>query len=463
MRVHLPRSGAGQDSIARVLLIAVVLAAGLLALVQPAGATEVQRVTSPGGIEAWLVEDHSNPILALDLAFDGSGASQDPKGKAGLAGLLSSTMDEGAGPYDSQEFQGLLDNLSISLGFSAGLDSFSGKLTTLTKHRETAFRLLRLALTEPRFDAEPVERIRAQILNGITRQAEDPDAIANRTLRKLFFPEDAYGRPRQGTKASVQAIQSDDLRAFVGNHLARDRLVIGVVGDITADELAALLDSTFGALPPQGVPLADSLAPVAGAGETVVVVKDIPQSVVALGHRGIARDDPDYYIAYVVNQILGGSGFNSRLYEEVREKRGLAYSVYAYLSPLDRAALIGGGTATQNARVGESLDLIRQEWRRMAATGPTTEELALAKTFLTGSFPLRLSSSGAIAGMLVGMQMENLGIDYIDRRNDYITAVTLEDAKRVAQRIYHPDELTVVVVGQPEGIEPTREAPALVD
>jgi zinc protease len=423
-----------------------------------ARAVEVQRVVSPGGIEAWLVEDHTNPIIALELAFRG-GAALDPEGKAGLAYMASSTIDEGAGPLDSQAFQGELDNRSISLRFDAGLDSFNGSLQTLTENRDRAFELLRLALTEPRFDEEPVERIRSQIIARLSRESEDPDYIAGHVLRRLMYGEHPYARPSRGTEASIARITADDLRNFVKQRFGRDQLYVGVVGDITPQELGKALDETFLALPEKATPFALPPAGVENGGETVVIAKPIPQSVVAFAQDGIDRADPDFYAAYVVNHILGGGGFSSRLVEEVREKRGLAYSVYSYLATFDHADMVYGGTATQNARVGESLDLIRQEWRRMSEEGPSEQELNAAKRYLTGSFPLRFNSSDNIASMLVGMQLEDLGIDYLEKRNDYVEAVTLEDARRVARRLYQPDALTVVVVGTPDGVTPTREAP----
>ena len=432
----------------------------LLAAASPAAAIEVQRVVSPGGIEAWLVEDHSNPIISLDMAFRG-GAALDPVGKEGLANLVSGLIDEGAGDLDSQTFQGRLQDLSIGLSFSAGLDTFSGDLKTLTENRDMAFELLRLALNEARFDEEPIARIRSQILAGLARGSEDPDVIVRRTINKVLFPEHAYGRPVSGTTESVTGLTVEDLRRFTAERFARDVLVIGVVGDITAQELAALLDETFLGLPATAAPVDLADTTPNDEGGVIVVEKDVPQSVVVFGHEGIKRADPDYYTAYVVNYILGGGGFSARLYKEIREKRGLAYSVYAYLNPLDHAALIMGGVATQNQRVSQSLDLIRAEWRRMAEDGPSEEELRNAKTYLTGSFPLRFSSSGRISGMLVGMRLSHLGIDYLDRRNGFIEAVTLDDARRVAKRLYDADKLTVIVVGRPEGITATRPAPEI--
>ncbi len=454
-----PRITLARPVASRALPFLLVLAAFAFALLpRSAVAIDVQRVVSPGGIEAWLIEDNSNPIIALQVVFAG-GAAGDPNGKAGVARMAAATLDEGAGELDSQAFQKELADLSIQLGFRAGLDSFSGSLTTLTRNRDRAFDLLRLSLTEPRFDAEPVERIRQQLIVRAQRNAVDPDAIAWSTLMATLYPEHPYGRQRDGTSETLAAVETSDLQTFTAERLARDNLYVGVAGDISPEELGPLLDSTFGALPAEAAPLDLPEIDPSADGGTVVIDQEVPQSVVALGQSGLQRADPDYYTAYAVNYILGGGGFASRLYEEVREKRGLAYGVYSYLQPLDRSALVLSGVATANARVAESLEIIRAEWARMAADGPTAEELTNAKTYLTGSFPLRFDSTGSLADILAGMQFESLGIDYLDRRNNYIEAITLEDAKRVAATLYKPEELTAVVVGQPENVEATRAAP----
>ena len=342
------------------------LALAVAAIAPPAAAVEVERVRSTGGIEAWLVQDHTNPIITVRLAFRG-GAALDPAGKEGLAEMVSSLLDEGAGDLDSQTFQRRLEDLSISLRFDAGRDVFGGRLRTLTENRDAAFGLLRLALNAPRFDEAPVERIRTQILIGLKRNLEDPDAIARRALARTLFPDHPYGRPVGGTLESVDAILAEDLRRFVAERLGRDNLVIGVVGDISADELALLLDQTFGALPAKASSWSVPDTRAQASGETVVINKAVPQSAIVFGHGGPKRDDPDFYAAYVMNYVLGGGGFTSRLYNEVREKRGLAYSVYSYLNPLDHAALIVGGAGTANARVADTLAVVRGIWRRMAA------------------------------------------------------------------------------------------------
>jgi zinc protease len=440
----------------RALIVALFVSIALA--VPPARAVEVERVVSPGGIEAWLVADRSNPILSVKFAFR-SGTSGDPEGKAGLAKMVSGLLTEGAGEYESETFQDLLADNSITLSFDVERDSFRGSLRTLTRHRDKAFDLLRLALTEPRFEAGPVERIRKHLQVRAAQSSQDPSTIAWRTLYQAQFAGHPYRRPTDGTAESLAAITVDDLRSFAAEAFGRDSLVIGVSGDIDAASLARLLDSTFGTLPSSGrQETIAEVVPAAGGG-VIVIDREQPQSVVALAQPGIKRDDPDFYAAYVVNYILGGGGFTSRLYSEVREKRGLAYSVYAYLRPMDHAALVIGGVATENARVGESLELILANWQRMAEQGPSAEELAAAKLFLTGSFPLRLSSTANIADILVMMQVDSLGIDYLERRNDYIEAVTLDDARRVAAALYDAAAVTAVVVGRPEGIEATRQPP----
>jgi zinc protease len=428
-----------------------------LAALPARAAVDVVRVVSPGGIEAWLVENHANPILSMTLAFRGGATFIDQATRAGTGELLAGMMNEGAGPHDSQTFQRLLQENSIGFEFDVGRDSFEGSIRTLSKYRELAFDLLRLSLTELRLDPDAVERVRAQLIAILAREAEDPDAIASKAFWRMAFPDHPYGRPVGGTPETVPAITIEELRRAISVTFLRDQLVLGVVGDITPAELGPLLDRTFGSLPASAARPEVTLAQP-DFGDVAVIQREVPQSTVLFGQPGIDRQDPDFYAAFVLNYILGGGGFASRLTEEVREKRGLAYGVSTWLSTLDYADLWQGQVATQNARVGETLGLIRQEWKRLAEEGPTEKELEDAKTFLTGSFALRLDSTGSIAQFLVGIQIQKLGIDYPEKRNSYIEAVTLEDVRRVAKRL-DPAQLTFVVIGQPEGVQATREAP----
>ena len=341
-------------------LAKLLFAAVLMLASSSAWAVDVNRVVSPGGIEAWLVEDHANPLLAMTFAFAG-GAELDPAGKEGLANLAASTMDEGAADLDSEAFQRRLTDNAITLRFKAGLDDFSGNLKTLTVNEDMAFDLLRQAMTQPRFDAEPVARLKSQIASNIRRDSENPNAVAFNALFKGFFPDHGYGKRSDGTEQSVAAITTDDLRGFVAGRLARGNLTVGVVGDITPERLGALLDRTFGALPAHANGTQAANVKPHATGRVAVIEKDIVQSSIVFGHHGPQRDDPDYYAVLLANHILGGGSFTSRLYSEVREKRGLAYSVSAGLYQLERTGLIVGRAGIATARVGETIALITDE------------------------------------------------------------------------------------------------------
>ena len=442
----------GRSVSVRVYAALVAVAVVLLGAALPARAIDIQEVTSSKGVKAWLVEERSVPLIAIRFAFTG-GAALDPADKAGLATMLSGTLDEGAGDLDSQGFQKALKKNAVRLSFDAGRDNFFGRFQTLTRSRDEAFELLRLAINEPRFDSDPVERIKAQITESIKRAQNDPESVAIRTWMRIAFKNHPYARDSDGSIEGVAAITPDDLRGLTKRLFSKSGLTIAVVGDIDAETLSALLDKTFGDLPESSETADVPAAAVTSGPVRTIVDMNIPQSVIQFGHVGIKRDDPDFIPAFVMNHVLGGSGLNSRLMEEVREKRGLSYSVYSYLSPLDRAGLFLGGAATQNERAGEALEVIQHELKRMAENGPTAEELDATKTYLTGSYALRFDTSTKIAGQLLGIQLENLGIDYIDRRNGLIESVTQDDVRRVAQRLLKPDSLIITVVGQPQGIE----------
>jgi zinc protease len=434
----------------------VLVAAALMSPAAPAQATNIERVVTPGGIEVWLVRDAAVPLIAVDFAFRG-GANQDPPDKPGIANLAIDLLDEGAGDLDSSAFKDRLERKAIDLSFNTGRDFVRGTLRTLKENRDEAFNLLRLALTAPRFDAVAVERVRAQTISRLQRQTQSPNDIASKNWWETAFPGHAYGRPVIGSLESVPRISTDDLKAYTRRVLARDSLKIAVVGDIDVESAGRLIDSTFGTLPAKAELRTVPDATPQGLGRRIVVELDVPQASVTFGGAGIARHDPDFMAAFIVNHILGGGSFSSRLYKEVREKRGLAYGVFDTLVWLNHAAVLIGGTGTRNEATGEAIQVIEDEFRLMAKEGPTAEELTKAKTYLKGSFALGLDTSSKIANQLVQMQLDNLGIDYIERRPALIDAVTLEDTKRVAKRLLDPGML-VTVTGRPKGI--TSKGPA---
>ncbi|RYB03707.1 M16 family metallopeptidase [Lichenibacterium ramalinae] len=414
-------------------------------------AATVQKVRSPGGIEAWLVEDYAVPLVAVDFSFKG-GAAQDPTAKAGVAAMMASLLDEGAGDMDSEHFHRALDDRAIEISFGADRDAVSGRLKTLSRSVDEAFDLLRLAMTSPRFDADAVDRVRAQITAGFRREAKDPDALAGRGWREAAFPGHPYGLAVRGTAETLAGVGRGDLVEAYRGALVRRDLKIAVVGAIDAAKLGGLLDRAFGDLPATGDLVAVAPVLVAAGGRPQVIDLDIPQSTIRFGLPGIPRRDPDHMAAVVVNHILGGGVFSARLFREVREKRGLAYSVYSHLSTFERTAIFGGGTSTKNERAKESLDVIGQQIDELATDGPTEEELDKAKKFLTGSYALRFDTSLKIASQLVNLQTEGFDVAYLDERNGMIEAVTLADAKRVGARMLGAGPLLVTVVGRPEGL-----------
>ena len=414
-------------------------------------AASVQTIVSPGGIKAWLVEDYAVPLVALEFALMG-GASQDPQDKPGVATLLAGLLDESAGPHDSDAFHRLLEEGAIDLSFSADRDFVCGRMYTLARNKEQAFKLLHLAVAEARLEPADFERVKSQIAAGLKRELNDPDHAASRAFRRFAYPGHPYGAPVRGDLETLPKIGCADLVDMRTAAFARDGLKIAVVGAIDAATLGKYLDDVFGTLPQKA-----SLAPVpdvafSGAGTRRVVDLDVPQSTIRYGRQGIARFDKDFIAATVVNHVLGGGVFSARLFKEVREKRGLAYSVYSQLAAQDHAAMLIGGTSTKNERAAESMQVIEAEIRSLGEQGPSAEELDKAKKYLIGSYALRFDTSTKIAAHLARLQAEGYDLDYLDERNRLIAAVTMEDAKRAAKRLFGDGTLLVAVVGRPVGM-----------
>lgn len=414
-------------------------------------AMPIQRVVSPRGIEVWLVEDYTVPIISMDFAFIG-GSALDPEGKAGLSYMMSGLYDEGAGKLDAQAFHEKLDDTAVELSFSSNRDRLEGGLRTLTRNSRIAFDLLAMAVNEPRFDAAAVERVRAQVTASLKRGETDPDTQVWKAFQTRAFRNHRYGRLEKGTFESIAGISRDDIAAVHSARLSRSNLKIAAVGAISAADLGKAVDRVFGHLPKTVAHAAVADTALAGLGETLVTTIDVPQSTLALGRPGIARKDPDFMAAYVANHILGGGSFTSRLWTEVREKRGLAYSVWSQLSTARHANSLLAGTATSNERVAESLKIIQAECLRMAEKGPKPAELDQALKYLLGSYALRFDTSRKIASHLVEIQVEDLGIDYIATRNARLSAVTLRDARRAAERLIGDGAMLVSVAGKPKGL-----------
>jgi zinc protease len=413
--------------------------------------TQVDRIVSPGGIEIWHVESHVVPLVALAFTFEGGGA-QDPEDKSGVAQMMARLLDEGAGPYDADAFQERLAGRAIELSFNGGPDAIGGSLKTLVRHADEAFDLLRLALNEPRFDNDAVERVRGQMAASLRYQMNDPGVVASKRFFSEAFAGHPYGRPNNGSLESVARIGRDDLAAFHRAAVSRGRVKVAAVGAIDSDRLTALVEHAFGGLPQvadfQPVPLTQ----IAGLGDRHVCDLDVPQSVIRFGMNGISWRDPDFISAYVLNHILGGGSFTSRLFQEVREKRGLAYSVGTSIVSYRGAAMTWGYTATKNERVAECLSVIEAECARLRDEGPSDDELEKAKNYLVGSYALGFDTSTKIAHQLAQISFEGLGLDYIARRNGLVAGVTQEGVREAARRVFGDGKMLVVVAGRPVGL-----------
>lgn len=422
-----------------------------LAVSAPAhAAVDIQEVTSPGGIKAWLVEDHNIPFTALEIRFRG-GSSVEPLEKRGAVNLMAALIEEGTGDMDSVGFAQARDGLAASFTFSSDADSVAVSAQFLTENRDKAVDLLRQAITAPRFDADAIERVRGQVLSNLRSRAKDPGDMAGKAFNTMAFGDHPYATAPEGTETSVMALTRDDLLAAHQATVARDRIFVAAAGDISADDLGRMLDTLFGGLPETGAPL-PGRAPFNLTGGTTVIDYPGPQSVVLWGAQGIKRDDPDFFAASILNEIMGGSRFSARLMTEVREKRGLTYGIGTSLSAYDQAELLVGQSNIPNAKVKDAVGVIKAEWTKLAEDGITAEELAATKTYLTGAYPLRFDGNGPLATIMVNMQLIGLAADYPKTRNDKVNAVTLDDANRVAKALFRTENLRFVIVGQPEGI-----------
>lgn len=434
----------------RLFALAFLLLAAAPAFAADGKVLNVQKIITPGGIEVWLAEDKTVPVISMRFSFEG-GLLHDPDDKPGVGRLVSILLDEGAGDLKSQEFQTQLTDNAIAMGFMAGRDAFTGSLKTLTANKDKAFALLKLALTRPRFDADAIERMRNANIAEIKSNLGDPDWLAARVFNGTLFEGHPYAAPGYGTLASMGKITRDDLVDFIRAQFAREGLKVSIAGDIDSAEAAKAVDGLFAAMPDRGEPVNTPRAELHYPGKTLLLPLDSPQTVVLAGEAGLARTDKDWEAANVMNHILGG-GFGARLMREIREKRGLTYGIGTSLTGMTYTDLLSAQMSASNEKTAEAVALLRQEWGRFAAEGPTEEEVRAAKSYLTGSLPLALTSTDDIAAVLNDLQRDNLDYDYINKRNALIGAVTAADVKRVAARLLKPENLTVILVGQPQGM-----------
>ena len=423
--------------------------------ISPASAADINAIDLGKNAEVWFSEDHTVPIVAISITLP-AGAAYDPANKAGLASFTAALIDEGAGNMDSRAFQEALADHAIQLRASVERDDMVISVVTLTENAPLAMHLLQLALTHPRFDAEAVTRVRAQMIQGIQEGLSRPPTVARRAFARAFFNGHPYSRPSDGEVASLSAITVDDLRGFAKNHWVKGGLQIAVAGDITAAAAQKLLGDTFQPVANVTPPPLPAIGRLGSPGVHVLQMP-VPQPTILFGLPGIMRADPDFIPGYVANYILGGGGFSSRLTDEVRVKRGLTYGINTSLTSYRKASVMVGSVATRADAVRQTIQVVHDTLADFAANGATQSELDDAKTFLTGSFPLAFASNAGIASQLGTFQRQGLDIGYVARRNALIEAVTLDDVKRVAKRLFDLARLTVVVAGTPVEGKPVAQ------
>lgn len=421
----------------------------------------ITEIKTDSGVSVWLAQDKSLPIIAMQFMFVESGTAIEPQGKQGLVRLLSNTMDEGADDLDSHTFQKLLSDNSITLSFIASRDGFGGKLKMLSRHQDQAFDLLRKAITAPRFDEDPVSRMKDANLVRIKSSLSDPEWMAARILNEYAFSGHPYSKNSGGTISSLSALTADDLRSFQNEYLSRDRLIVAVSGDIDAQTIKTKIDAVFASLPSKAPDIQIPDTTISNGGEVYLYEQDIPQTMIEIALPSFGREDTDYYALQVLNYILGGAGFGSRLMEEAREKRGLTYGIYSSINNYKHVNMLGISTSTKNESASEMLQIIKEQLTRLQNEPVSAQELKDAKSYITGSMPLALTSYDQIVGMMMGLRMDDLPADYLDHYADKINAVTAQDIQRVAKRVLSPSTMMVVLVGKPENITPTQKVEKL--
>ncbi|WP_051908687.1 M16 family metallopeptidase [Candidatus Odyssella acanthamoebae] len=410
------------------------------------------------GLTGWHVETHDIPVLTISICFRNAGDKNDPEGLAGLTEFMCGMLDEGAGSYNSGNFKALLLEKNIRLSISQNSDSVFITLRSTKDNIKDLFDILTMILIAPRFDADAMARVREQILTGLNQSLHSEGQVVSDTFNQQAFKSHPYGRSTNLEIEGVKKIKKEDIQKHLKERLARDQIKITSAGDISINDLKKHLDTALKDLPANAVPnTIKDIQPIY-TGDITVVHMDIPQSVILFYQPGIKRQDKDFYAAYVLNKILGDGGFKSRLWDEVRENRGLAYGIDSDLRWVQHTDYTVGSTATANANAGQVVEIIREQWHKVKEKGVSQKEMDFVIERLTGAFPLGFSSTPQIVGLLNNYQQDDLGADFINKRNEMIRSVTLEDINRLAKNLIQPDKLSFIIVGKPEGLPQSKGA-----
>ena len=411
----------------------------------------IQQFTTPGGVSVWLVEEPSIPILSLRMAWQ-AGETNDPEGLEGLTNAMVYHMNEGAGELDAQAFFKGMEELNMSFSCGASNESTYCNASMLTDNADASFDMIALAFAEPRFDDGPFERFKREQEVSLQTRETNPQFLAGRARASALYPDHAYAR--ETSAESLAALTQDAMRAQKDLLMVQDGMLVTAVGAMSPEELAPLIDKAVSGLPETSETAETSDVVLAAAASAPLVIElPQPQSLVTFAAPAMTREDPDFYTAVVLNYTFGGGGFESRLMKDLRVEKGLTYGIYTQVSSQDKIQLWSGGGQTKNESANEFIAGIKENMSAMVADGMTAEELSAAKAYLTGSYPLGFDSNAKIAARMMGVRLDELPVDFFDKRNAMVEAVTLEDVNRVATEYLSPENFTFIVVGQPEGLD----------
>ena len=408
----------------------------------------VEIISPKHGIKAYLLEDNTNPIISMNFLFTQAGYALDDNGQEGISKLTAAIIAEAAGEFDSQEFKEILEDHAISINYKVDVDDFSGSLLTTKQFSSLAFDLLKQTLLKTRIDYKDLKRIKKQIYALLKAQTENPNQQLSLLANKELFPNHPYGKNPLGKKQDIKKISSGDIKKFITSKLGQNNLIVGIAGDITVDEAQKMLDEIFGSLPI--VDTNNEIQPVSPylASGFVHNNQNLPQNIAFIGANAAKRLSKDFYPLYIANHILGGSGLNSRLNQAARAKEGLTYGIYTGLYIPTKTSMIIGGFSTTAENFNRVEEILIDQWCKLGKEGVSSEELNIAKNYLLNSYNLRFADITNISEMLVYMQKENLGIDFLQKRNTYISDVTLEQVNQAAAKYFNSQNLRLISIGK---------------
>ncbi len=409
--------------------------------------TNVEEIVSREGIKAYYFEDHTNPIISLSFMFKNAGTAFDDDGEEGIANMAAALLTEGAGNMKAQELKEELEDKAITIYYTADNDDFSGGMKTLKNNLREAGDLLRLTLADPRFDRADIKRIREQMLTAINQQVEYPESTLDILWAQELYGSHPYGRNPVGKKADIKEIDKEKLQKFVKNRFSKSNLIVGIAGDISKTDAEKFLDKVFGGLPDNGSRAFVKDADVVFDGREKNISMPLPQSIAVFAAQGTPRSGDDFYPLYIANQIFGGSGLTSRLAKSAREDRALTYGVYSYLSLGDKSQLLKGRFSSTPENFQKVKAIVDEEWQKIAEKGVTPAELEETKNYMIASYNLRFASLDQISAILVMMQKDGLGKDFLQKRNGYVEAVTLDEVNAAAAKYFGAGKPVWVNIG----------------